>query len=193
MSPGPVEICRKVMPEGDFRICEANRLPFDAGVFDAVICNSVFQYFPDLSYAEEVLHEMLRVLSWDCKGAVLDINYAREKEQFEAARRRKLGDHEYERLYGNHPHLFYERSWFVALAKKYNLEHAISDQSIPGYINSDFRFNFYFYKRKTELLYELKYRTYHTIPKSRSDRSRSKDAEVAGIKVEGQNKWLTNS
>lgn len=64
--------------------------------------------------------------------AVLDINDAKQKEHYEKARRQELGHEEYQRLYNKLPHMFYERSWFVTIAEKHNLEHAIMGQSIPG-------------------------------------------------------------
>jgi ubiquinone/menaquinone biosynthesis C-methylase UbiE len=145
ISPGLIAICKKVMPQGDFRISEAHRVPFNTAIFDVVFCNSVFQYFPDLAYAENAMREMIRILKPNSQAVVLDINDAWKKDLYETARRSRIGS-EYDRLYRNHPHLFFERSWFVALAKKYHLEYEIVDQSIPGYLNSPFRFNFQFRK-----------------------------------------------
>jgi SAM-dependent methyltransferase len=41
--------------------CEANSLPFPDASFDKVYCHGVVQYFPDETYAQQALEEMLRV------------------------------------------------------------------------------------------------------------------------------------
>lgn len=41
--------------------CEANKIPLDSKSFDIVFCWSVFQYFPSLNYANEVIKEMERL------------------------------------------------------------------------------------------------------------------------------------
>ena len=49
-----VEICRKVMPEGDFRVAEAKAIPFESNRFDAVISTGIFHYFKDLSLDSDI-------------------------------------------------------------------------------------------------------------------------------------------
>lgn len=61
-SSNMINICQKVMPDGEFRVAEARSLPFADEQFDAVIANSVYQYFPDADYAKESLKEMIRIL-----------------------------------------------------------------------------------------------------------------------------------
>ena len=50
---------------------------------------------------------------------------------------------EYDRLYKDYPHLFYQRDWFKEIANKMGVKCEIADQTIPGYVNAKFRFNVY--------------------------------------------------
>lgn len=47
-----------------FSVCDAAELPYDDGVFDAVLCRFGFLYFPDLRAA---LAEMLRTAKWGAR------------------------------------------------------------------------------------------------------------------------------
>jgi SAM-dependent methyltransferase len=114
--------------------------------FDIILSNGVFHYFPNLDYAENTLKEILKVLKPGGKGVILDLNDIEKKEAYETYRRGKLELGEYERLYKDLKHLFFHKSWFEKFTNKYNLKYRIKDQSIPGYENSKFRFNFYFEK-----------------------------------------------
>lgn len=146
-SDNQIALCRRVMKGGIFKVGEANKLPFNDGSFDVVISNSVFQYFPDLKYAEEVVTEMDRVTkSRGCIG-IFDVNDIEKKEGFIKTRKEKLGEKEYERLYGDLEHMFYSRAWFRRIAMRYGFECEIEDQSIEGYLNSFFRYNVFFKKK----------------------------------------------
>jgi len=136
-----IKLCSRIMPTGVFNIAEAKSLPFKKFFFDAIICNSVFQYFENLNYAEKVINEMERVLNNVGSIAILDITDASKKNKYESLRRSKLGNNEYNRLYGNLTHQFYKIEWFENIANSYNLHCAIHDQNIIGYENSKFRFN----------------------------------------------------
>ena len=50
--------------------CQANDLPFKDNYFDKVICNGVFEYFPNINYASQVIQEMKRV----SKSAIYILN-----------------------------------------------------------------------------------------------------------------------
>jgi len=141
-----VAIAKRVMPEGDFRIAEACKVPFASNQFDAVISTGIFHYFKSLDYAESAVREIVRILKPGMRAAVLDINDLKTKAECEAARRGKLGPEEYDRLYRDYPHLFYEREWFESIAEKLGVKCEIADQSIPGYVNAKFRFNFFLRK-----------------------------------------------
>jgi len=136
-----VELCSKIMPSGIFKVAEAETLPFEDLFFDAIISNSVFQYFESLNYAENVVNEMARVLKSTGYIALLDINDASKKYEYESIRRAKLGNDEYDRLYGNLTRQFYEKEWFETIANHLNVKCVIQDQNIIGYENSKYRYN----------------------------------------------------
>ena len=101
----------------------------------------VFQYFESLTYAENVINEMARTLKSTGNIALLDINDASKKQEYESIRRAKLGDDDYYRLYGSLTHQFYRKEWFENIANHLNFECVIENQNIIGYDNSRFRYN----------------------------------------------------
>jgi ubiquinone/menaquinone biosynthesis C-methylase UbiE len=139
-----VKICRNVMPLGNFMVSDACFLPFKAYSFDVVVCNSVWQYFPDLDHAREALREILRVLKPRSHGAILNVPNAQKKNTYLRRLKHELGEREFDRLYKNDQHLFYDPKWMGSIAKEYNLAYTISSDVIPGYIGSSLRFSFYF-------------------------------------------------
>jgi len=142
-----VELCTKIMESGIFKVSEANNIPFEDVMFDAVVSNSVFQYFCDLEYAEDVVSEIVRVLKIKGRTALLDINDAAKKKEYESIRREKLGDEEYDRLYGSLNHQFYNKEWFEQIANDFGLKCEIQEQNIKGYDNSKCRYNVFLEKR----------------------------------------------
>lgn len=144
-----IDICRQVMPSGNFHACEAVSLPYTDNYFDALICNSVVHYFPDLEYAERVIAEMARVLKPGASGAVLDINDLSKKEAFMQHRHDRFGGKEaHDRENEGLSQLFYSKQWVVEVGEKYGLAGTIADQCITWYRNSEFRFNYFFSKTK---------------------------------------------
>ena len=51
----------KEILDNEVYVCEANNLPFKNNTFDVVFAYSIFQYFPNLQYAEDVISEMTRI------------------------------------------------------------------------------------------------------------------------------------
>ena len=141
-----VGLCEQAIPVGVFCVSEANRIPFESGMFDVVVSNSVFQYFCGLEYAQTVLQEISRVLKENGKAALLDINDADMKDEYESIRRTRLGNEEYERLYSSIQHQFYSRSWFEDQAERIGFSCSIQEQDIQGYENSAFRYNVFLEK-----------------------------------------------
>ena len=136
-----VAIAQKAIPEGTFVTNEAANLEFEDNQFDYVIVNSVFQYFADLDYAEKAMEQISQVLKRPGKVAILDLNDAAKKQEYENIRRQKLGDEEYERLYSSLTHMFYDRNWVAETARKFGFACEIEQVDIDGYSNSSFRYN----------------------------------------------------
>ncbi|BCM88480.1 hypothetical protein IAD21_00313 [Abditibacteriota bacterium] len=140
-SAGLISICKVIMPKGRFEVAEACAVPFESATFDAVISGSVFIYFPTLEYAELAFAEIVRLMKPGGRAALLDLNDNARKQEYESIKMEKLGRAEYERMYKDHRHLFYDRAWIMGLAHKHNLQCVIEDQILAGYPNAAFRFN----------------------------------------------------
>lgn len=59
ISPAFVDIARKKHPDIDFRVGDAEVLPYTTGTFDAVLCSGMLHHIPDLN---QVFSEIRRVL-----------------------------------------------------------------------------------------------------------------------------------
>lgn len=122
---------------------EAIQVPVSP-LFDIVLSNSVFFYFPDLDYAEQVITRMIEKSNRIV--AILEIPDIKLYEVSEKMRRGVIGEEEYKIKYAGLEHLYYDRDWFISLGKKYGLDTFIMNQSIDQYKNNDFRFNCIFKK-----------------------------------------------
>ncbi|MSP50559.1 MAG: class I SAM-dependent methyltransferase [Alphaproteobacteria bacterium] len=60
LSPGMIDLARRLHPEIDFRVADVERLPFDDGSFDAAVCGFALGHFP---YPEAAVAECVRVLA----------------------------------------------------------------------------------------------------------------------------------
>ncbi len=124
-----------VMPTGGWSVGEADSLD-PSPRYGAVIANSVFQYFPDFSYAERVL----RLMAAKSAGplAILDVPDAAQSERILQTRRAALPPGEYDRLYAGLCHLMFPRDWFHNVLGS---NARIEDQCISGYRHAPVRFN----------------------------------------------------
>ncbi len=129
-----IAIARKVLPDVDLRVGEAAVLPFDAAAFDAVFFYGVFLYFPDLTYAAQAIEEMLRVARPGAPLLIMDIPDEATREACETARREAGASMK-------PPHCYYPRAFFECFAAEHGRSCRVSDQQVPGYGNSRFRFN----------------------------------------------------
>jgi SAM-dependent methyltransferase len=115
-----IDHARRAIPEATFHVGEAASLPFEA---DAVVCHSVFQYFPDAAYASRVLAEFRRASP---AALILDVPDLATKEACERARAAA----------GSKPgeHLYYPRDFFDGARR-------IWTNDLAGYGNAPFRFH----------------------------------------------------
>ncbi|MBE7896981.1 class I SAM-dependent methyltransferase [Paenibacillus polymyxa] len=137
-SPSLIEIASFVMPEMDFSILEATQVD-PTRRFDIVLANSVFQYFPSLEYAEEVLR-----LMWEKTNrllVLLDLNDIQFAEEALRIRKGSLSLGEYEKKYAGLEHLFYDRNFAEKALKGKRFTINISNQQIKSYGNNKFRYN----------------------------------------------------
>lgn len=143
-----LRVCKKAFSRATVVGADAAALPFRDNAFEVVFANSVFQYFPNLEYAERVIKEISRVTRWHGRIAILDINDKQKKGEYEK-RRTQISGNTYAARYSSLQHLFFEKEWFRLFADKAGLTCQIENQNIPGYENSPFRFNVFFVKTTT--------------------------------------------
>ncbi|MEK4457885.1 MULTISPECIES: methyltransferase domain-containing protein [unclassified Paenibacillus] len=137
-SPSLIGIAGFVMPEMDFSVQEAAHVD-STRRFDIVLANSVFQYFPNLEYAEEVLRIM-----WEKTNkmlVLLDLNDIQFADEALRIRKGSLSLGEYEKKYAGLEHLFYERNFAEKALKGKRFTINTSNQQINNYGNNKFRFN----------------------------------------------------
>ena len=135
-----IEICQKIMPTMNFNVSEASELNTDLQ-FDFVSAFSVFFYFKDYNYANNVLEKMYNKSR---KGVmILDIPNIDTKSECEIFRKGSMDTEEYNAKYKDLQHLYYPKSFFEKFAIMKNAKFfKIEDQSIDEYCNNKFRFNF---------------------------------------------------
>ena len=110
--------------------------------YDYVVAFSVFHYFHDLEYAEDVTKIMLEKSN---KGVgIFDICDEEKKEIYVATR--KADDPNYEERYAGLDHLFIHKNFWIHFARENDLSIYIEDQHIPNYKNSKLRYNIYLTK-----------------------------------------------
>jgi trans-aconitate methyltransferase len=110
-----VSIAKRLMPGGTFNVMEAIEIETDKK-YDIVLSNGVFFYFPDLSYAREVLRKMLKIARR--KVAVLEVNDEKKRDLWLRSRMAALGEEEYKKKYMGLDHLFFTREFFEAVAEE---------------------------------------------------------------------------
>jgi 2-polyprenyl-3-methyl-5-hydroxy-6-metoxy-1,4-benzoquinol methylase len=134
-----IDQCNSFYKSNSFKACEAKDL-ITVPRFDFVFSFSVFFYFPDLSYASNVLRLMIQKAKRTV--IVLDVPDLEKKNECESLRRKQYPPGEYEKKYQGLNHLYYQKDWFREQAERLKCSKIqISDQNIEGYFNNKFRFN----------------------------------------------------
>jgi SAM-dependent methyltransferase len=136
-----IEVCSTAMTSGTVKHAEATDVPFEDDCFDGVVSNSVFRYFPDFGYAEQVIGEISRGIRSDGCVAILDGCDAALEANCEATRRAGICDEGYDRFCGELNHLFYPKEWFERIAADCGRKPEIIDQAFDGYENAAHKYN----------------------------------------------------
>lgn len=137
-----IDIAQKVLETDDLLCDEARNMP-ETPVYDCLLSNSVFAYFPDLEYAEQVLEKMLRKAAYSI--GLIDIYDETKQQAFLDYRRATVAD--YEKRYEGLPKLFYSRKFFTDFAQKHGLRVEFLPSTVEGYWNNEFIFNVFLYRR----------------------------------------------
>lgn len=111
-----ISVAKSIMPRGSFNSIDAIDVETE-NQFDIVVSNGVFIYFPDLSYAKNVLRKMLQIAKK--KVAVLEVNDQNKRGLWMKNRISSLGEEEYRKKYDGLDHLFFTREFFEELAEEY--------------------------------------------------------------------------
>lgn len=131
-----VALARTVLDSTDLTVCDAATVP-ESPSYDVVLSNGVFLYFPDEAYARQV------VLGMAAKArravAVLDVNDAMRREEFEAVRRQRQGPRH--AGYTDLPQLYLDRDFFRRIGDELDLTCQIDNSVMTNSANGAYRFN----------------------------------------------------
>ncbi len=137
-----IKVAHKILPStAVVLISDAKALPLADSMFDSILSYSVFFYFPNLDYAENVLKELIRISKPHSRILLMDIPDESKKTESEKHRIELIGEEEYRKRYHNLQHLYYQKEWFLKFSNDQSLGLQIFDQKIKGYGNSPYRFN----------------------------------------------------
>lgn len=137
-----LDVAGRVLETKDLECLEACQLPTEVK-YDAVLSNSVFSYFDDIQYAEQVLDQMLKKSNYSM--GILDIHNKEKEDAFYEYRMSLEAD--YKERYKNLPKLFYEKSFFEAFAEKNDLRIQFLPSTLEGYWNNEYIFHCYMYRQ----------------------------------------------
>ena len=107
--------------------------------YNIVVSHSVFHYFKDLDYAKNVIEHMINKAT--DKIAIFDINDKSKENEYHKIRMDSMNHQEYIEKYKGLEHMFYDKRWFIDIAKEFDMKINIFDQTFEKYSNSKLRFN----------------------------------------------------
>lgn len=143
-SKNHIEIARKVLKNPVELYCEEAANIFTEKKYDCVYSNSMFEYFSDMNYAENVLDKMCQKAR-NCI-AILDVHDKALESDWLKYRRETIEN--YDEKYQGLGKLFYTRSFFVDYAVANKMDIKITTSKLKGYWNADFVFDVYLYKNE---------------------------------------------
>ncbi len=138
-----IEVAQMAIPRGKFRVGEANKLLFPTKKFDIIFSHSVFQYFPNHNYANEVLAVLCSQIGQGGKLLLMDLNDVNMKETYHADRMREYkSPTDYAKTYTNLNHLFFDKNSLSNRLETLGMSNIeFFPHAVHNYGNSKFRFN----------------------------------------------------
>ena len=138
-----IQIAKIAIPGGKFRVGEANKLLFSSTKFDIIFSHSVFQYFPNHSYADEVLALLCTQIRPGGKLLLMDLNDVNMEDTYHSDRMREYkSPADYAKTYKNLNHLFFDKRSLSQRLKLLGMSKIeFFPHAVHGYGNSKFRFN----------------------------------------------------
>lgn len=138
-----IDIAKRAVPSGNFINDEAVKQNFSNTSFDCVFSHSVFHYFPDVKYANEVLENWCTKLNKNGLLLLLDVNDADHEEHYHKERAKDYHSaHSYAEAYKDLNHLFFNKERITVLLDSLGMsEIEFFPHAIREYGNSKFRFN----------------------------------------------------
>ena len=109
-SESQIETANKAIPQGHFFVEEAIKLSLPNTEFDIIFSHSVFQYFPNDDYVEEVLTTWCKQIKKGGKLVLMDLNDASLEEVYHSERMLAYKtSSEYQTIYKDLNHLFLDK------------------------------------------------------------------------------------
>lgn len=135
-----IKLAGKVVNSEDLICGEADSITTEPK-YDAVISESVFQYFSSLKYAEAVLRKMI------CKSNLVtylgDMHDEEKKDEWLENRRRSMKN--YDEIYKGLDKMFYRRDWIEKIACDYGKKVMFTKTENDEYWNSKYTYNCFIY------------------------------------------------
>lgn len=142
-SPSLLNIAKTALPKAHLIAKEAKSSVFDDVYFDIIFSHSVFQYFPSMVYAEDVITMWCKKIKGGGKLVLLDINDKEKENDYHNERMLAYRNpSEYYKTYEGLSHLFFDKVRLRKILKKCGMkEIEMFPHAVADYGNSKFRFN----------------------------------------------------
>lgn len=135
-SEGLINLARKVVSSDDLICGEAKDIDTEIK-YDLVMAESVFQYFTDIEYAEDVLRKMIS--KSNTITYLGEIHDATLQEEWLENRRKNTKDHD--KIYQGLDKMFYRKEWIEKIACEYGKKVIYTNVENEEYWNSKYIFN----------------------------------------------------
>tara|TARA_B100001989_G_C24498843_1_gene443686 strand:+ start:273 stop:983 length:711 start_codon:yes stop_codon:yes gene_type:complete len=138
-----INIAKIALPKAHLVAKEAKSSIFDDVYFDVIFSHSVFQYFPNMEYADDVITMWCKKIKQGGKLVLLDINDKKKEDDYHNERMLAYRNPaEYYKTYEGLSHLFFDKVHLRELLKKCGMkEIEMFPHAVADYGNSKFRFN----------------------------------------------------